>query len=83
MCWLGWIPPRREEGPALGVSTPQVCIRVVPGQRELLLLLIMIYLINRFAHSAGPGMVRHRAVWIGIGMDDLMRSSKGQEGTGR
>ena len=40
-------------------------------------------LFNRFAHSAGPGMVRHRAVWIGIGMDDLMRSSKGQEGTGR
>ena len=40
-------------------------------------------LFNRFAHSAGPGMVRHRVVLIGIGMDDLMRSSKGQEGTGR
>ena len=38
---------------------------------------------NRFAHSAGPGMVRHRVAWIGIGMDDLMRRSKGQEGTGR
>ena len=46
MCWLGWIRPHREEGPALGVSTPQVCIRVVPGKRELLLLLLnIIYLI--------------------------------------
>ena len=45
MSWLGCIPPRREEGPALGVSTPQVCIRVVPGKQELLLLLIM-YLLN-------------------------------------
>ena len=42
-----------------------------------------VILFNRFAHSAGPGMVRHRVVLIGIGMDDLMRSSKGQEGTGR
>ena len=42
MCWLGCIPPRREEGPALGVSTPQVCIRVVPGKRELLLLLLFL-----------------------------------------
>ena len=42
-----------------------------------------VHLFNRFAHSAGPGMVRHRVVLIGIGMDDLMRSSKGQEGTGR
>ena len=30
MCWLGFIPPRREEGPALGVSTSLACIRVVP-----------------------------------------------------
>ena len=27
------------------------------------------------------GMVWRRAVWIGIGIDDLMRSSKGQEGS--
>ena len=45
MCWLGCIPPRREEGPALGVSTPQVCIRVVPGKRELLLLLLLLLLL--------------------------------------
>ena len=37
---------------------------------------------NRFAHSAGPGMVRHRVEWIGSGMDGLMRSSKGQVRSG-
>ena len=34
MCWLGSIPPTGwEKGPALGVSTWQVCIRVVPAMR--------------------------------------------------
>ena len=33
-------------------------------------------LFNRFAHSAGPGMTRHRVEWIGSGFDGLMQSSK-------
>ena len=32
-------------------------------------------LFNRFAHSAGPGMVRHRVEWIGSGVDSVMQSS--------
>ena len=48
MCWRGWIPPRRKEGPALGVSTPQVCIRVVPGKRELLLFVLLLLLLNYY-----------------------------------
>ena len=31
---------------------------------------------HRFAHSAGPGMVRQRVEWIGSGFDGLMPSSK-------
>ena len=30
MCWLGCIPPRREKGPTLGVSTTLACIRAAP-----------------------------------------------------
>ena len=30
---------------------------------------LILLLFNRFAHSAGPGMVRHRVEWIGSGMD--------------
>ena len=35
-------------------------------------------LFHRFAHSAGPGIVRQRVEWIGSGVDGLMQSSKWQ-----
>ena len=41
-----------------------------------LLLLLLLLLFNRFAHSAGPGMVRQRVQWSGNGVDDLTRWSK-------
>ena len=33
---------------------------------------------HRFAHSAGPGIVRQRVEWIGSRVDGLMQSSKWQ-----
>ena len=36
------------------------------------------FLFHRFAHSAGPGIVRQRVEWIGSGVDGLMQSSKWQ-----
>jgi len=41
-------------------------------------IITFIIIINRFAHSAGPGMVRHSVEWIGSGVDDLMQTSKWQ-----
>ena len=41
MCWLGCIPPRREEGPALGVSTSLACIRVVPPRTVVVVVVVV------------------------------------------
>ena len=34
------------------------------------------YYFHRFAHSAGPGIVRQRVEWIGSGFAGLMQSSE-------
>ena len=43
-CWLGCIPPCREKGPALGVSTSLACIRVAPPRivESIIILIIII-----------------------------------------
>ena len=41
-------------------------------------ILFGLILFNRFAHSAGPGMVRHRVELTGSGFDGQMQSSKRQ-----